>query len=73
MQFGASGVSIKVTVKVKPKTHWPAERELRCRLKEAFDQAGIEIPYPQRDVHLHYPAPGDSPRARTGPRDDGPG
>jgi small-conductance mechanosensitive channel len=28
-------------------------RELRLRIKEAFDEAGVEIPYPQRTVWLN--------------------
>lgn len=32
---------------------WPADFELRKAAKQALDQAGITIPFPQRDVHLH--------------------
>jgi len=47
-QLGASGVSIMVWAKVKPMEQWAVERELKLRIKQAFDQAGIEIPYPRR-------------------------
>ncbi|MDX1609991.1 MAG: mechanosensitive ion channel [Halofilum sp. (in: g-proteobacteria)] len=32
---------------------WPAQFELRKAAKQALDRAGITIPFPQRDVHLH--------------------
>lgn len=47
-QLGASGVSIMVWAKVKPMAQWAVERELKLRIKESFDRAGIEIPYPRR-------------------------
>ncbi len=48
--LGASGVAIRVVVKTEPSMQWSVEREMRIRLKEAFDQAGIEIPFPQQTV-----------------------
>lgn len=47
-QLGSSGVSLMVWAKVKPMEQWAVERELKLRIKQAFDQAGIEIPYPRR-------------------------
>jgi len=32
---------------------WPANFELRKAAKQSLDRAGITIPFPQRDVHLH--------------------
>ena len=56
LTFGEAGMKVQVAVKVKPQTHWPAERELRVALKEAFDLAGIRIPGPRRDVDvIHSP------------------
>lgn len=49
--FGESGVRIRVVAKVQPMQHWQAERSLRLVLKEAFDAAGIEIPFPRRVVY----------------------
>ncbi len=48
--LGASGVSIRLVVKTEPSMQWSVERELRLRLKEALDAAGIEIPFPQQTV-----------------------
>jgi moderate conductance mechanosensitive channel len=52
LNLGESGVRIRVAVKVKPMQHWTAEQELRLRLKQAFATDGIEIPLPQRVVHV---------------------
>ena len=65
--LGADAVTIRVGVKVEPAEQFAAARELRARLKYAFDAEGIEIPYPQRTVWMHQvsgpPATTRSPRA----------
>lgn len=42
---------------VRPWVHrdnfWPLKFDFTERVKLAFDEAGIVIPFPQRDVHLH--------------------
>ncbi len=48
--LGSSGIALRVAVKTEPSMQWGVERELRLRLKEAFDAAGIEIPFPQQTV-----------------------
>ena len=50
--LGASGIAIRLVVKTEPSVQWKVERELRLRIKEAFDEAGIEIPFPQRTLWL---------------------
>lgn len=52
VSFGESGMTIRVVGKVRPMQHWQAERELRMRLKQEFDSAGVEIPFPRRTVYL---------------------
>lgn len=37
---------------VKNEDYWPVRFDLTRRIKEAFDQNGIEIPFPQRAVHM---------------------
>jgi small-conductance mechanosensitive channel len=44
--FGQSGIDIKVLGDTKPMMQWDATREFRRRIKRAFDQEGIEIPWP---------------------------
>ena len=46
--FGDSGIEIKIVGDTKPIKQWEVMGELRRRLKKAFDEEGIEIPYPHR-------------------------
>jgi small conductance mechanosensitive channel len=48
--FGDSAMILKVRIKTMPLKQWVVGRELRRRMKKAFDAAGIEIPFPQRVV-----------------------
>jgi small conductance mechanosensitive channel len=32
---------------------WPYYWDMQEKVKKAFDEEGISIPYPQRDVHLY--------------------
>ena len=48
--LGESGILIRVRAKTRPSVQWRTERELRLRIKEAFDAAGIEMPFPHRTV-----------------------
>ncbi|MCP8616039.1 mechanosensitive ion channel family protein [Salirhabdus salicampi] len=46
--LGSSDVVIRVIAKTVSMEQWSVERALRQKLKEALDQAGIEIPFPHR-------------------------
>ena len=48
--LGADGIAIRLVVKTAPNEQLGIARELRARIKQAFDEAGIEIPFPQRTV-----------------------
>lgn len=48
--LNAYSITIRVAGKSKPLTQWKMERDLRKRLKEAIDKAGIEIPYPKTEI-----------------------
>jgi small-conductance mechanosensitive channel len=50
--FGDSQVTIKMITKTCPLKQWQVARELRRRIKYAFDREGIEIPFPQRTVYM---------------------
>jgi small-conductance mechanosensitive channel len=50
--LGIDGVAIRLVVKTAPLEQWKVARELRRRIKEAFNEAGIEIPFPQRSLWL---------------------
>lgn len=50
-ELGDSGIDLLVWARTQPLEQWGVERELRLRLKEALDAAGIEIPYPRLVVY----------------------
>ena len=49
--FADSSVVIKILGETLPLKQWEVTGELRKRIKIAFDNEGIEIPFPQRVVH----------------------
>lgn len=49
-RFEDSAVIIKARIKTEPIKKWMVGREFNRRMKQAFDRAGIEIPFPQRTV-----------------------
>jgi moderate conductance mechanosensitive channel len=59
--LGASSVALRLVVKTEPSKQWAVERELRLRLKNALDEAGIEIPFPQQTIWFRHQ--GDHPVA----------
>jgi small conductance mechanosensitive channel len=52
-----SSVDIRVIADTKPGRQWDVKRELNRRLKKRFDSEGIEIPFPQRTVHVRKVGP----------------
>ena len=50
--LGNDSVDIRLVIKTRPGEQWGIARELRRRLKNAFDVAEVEIPFPQRTVWL---------------------
>jgi len=52
LSLGSSDVTLRIAIKVKPMTHWGAERELKRRIKDTFDKKRIEIPFPRQVVYL---------------------
>ncbi len=49
--FEDSGIAIKVLGETKPIRQWEVAGEYRKRVKKAFDQEGIEIPFPHRTIY----------------------
>ncbi len=49
--FGDSAIIIKARLKTKPIKQWTIGREYRKRLKSAFDEQNIEIPFPHTTVY----------------------
>jgi small conductance mechanosensitive channel len=52
-EFGDNSVNFVVRGWVKAPDLWPVFWDMNEKVKLAFDEQGISIPYPQRDVHLH--------------------
>lgn len=50
-KFADSAVVIKARFKTKPIMQWSVGREYKRRLKKAFDERGIEIPFPHTTVY----------------------
>lgn len=51
-RFTDSAVIVKARVKTQPMQQWTVGREVNRRIKKRFDELGIEIPFPQRTLHL---------------------
>jgi len=49
--FGDSQVTIKFRIKTLPIKQWEVSREFKRRLKNRFDELGIEIPFPHRTLY----------------------
>lgn len=50
--LGDSSVDITVRLWLKGSDYWAVNFDLLETVKRAFDEAGISIPYPQRDIHV---------------------
>jgi moderate conductance mechanosensitive channel len=56
--LGDSAIDIKILGDTKPMQQWAVTGELRLRLKKAFDEENIEIPWPHTKVYF-----GNAPEA----------
>lgn len=54
-ELGANSVNLVVRPWVKNEDFWPVKFSLTEKIKLAFDENGITIPFPQMDVHLIKP------------------
>jgi small conductance mechanosensitive channel len=55
-----SSVDFVVRPWVKTEDYWDAYWAITREVKKRFDEEGISIPYPQRDVHVKVPAGGEA-------------
>ena len=56
--LGAHGIDIRLVVKTQPSKQWEISRLIRERIKAAFDECGIEIPFPQQTVWMRMEGAG---------------
>ena len=68
--IGVAGMLIRLVVKTVPNEQWDVSRELRARLKRAFDAVGIHLPVQQQRITYEMGAP-PPPEAAGSPGDDG--
>jgi len=54
-QFGESSLKFQLRCWVYGENVFPARDQLSLAINKAFEEAGIQIPFPQADVHVHYP------------------
>jgi small conductance mechanosensitive channel len=52
LELGDSSVNLAVRPFVKVENYWAIQLDLTEQVKLRFDQEGISIPFPQRDLHL---------------------
>ncbi len=50
--LGDNAIVIRTLLRTVPGSQWDVAREFRRRIKIRLDQEGIEIPFPQRTMHL---------------------
>ena len=63
--FGDSAVIVRARLKTRPLTQWATGREYNRRLKAAFDERGIEIPFPHTQIYFGEDKQGRAPAARV--------
>jgi len=62
IELGDSAVVVRTRFKTTPFRRWFLERDFRRRLKNRFDELGIEIPYPHSTVYF-----GEDKQGRASP------
>jgi small-conductance mechanosensitive channel len=62
-----NGVILRTLIRTVPGSQWEAAREFRRRIKNRLDQEGIEIPFPQRVMHVRLDSD-QLPNLLGGPR-----
>ncbi|MEQ8586820.1 MAG: mechanosensitive ion channel [Thalassobaculaceae bacterium] len=57
MELGDSAITINLRFWVNAADYWPCKWAMNKAVKESLDAAGIEIPFPQRVVHMKTDGP----------------
>ncbi len=56
-KFDDSAIIIRARFKTTPIKQWEVGRAFNLKIKEKFDELGIEIPFPQRTIHIQNDIP----------------
>lgn len=67
-EFGNSGIVIRAVGDTKPMEQWNIMGELRKRIKKAFDEEGIEIPWPHVKLYMGDKPAGEEPAPPKKPK-----
>jgi small conductance mechanosensitive channel len=59
-ELADSSVNLLLRIWIDRSDYWAVKFDLIQKIKQAFDEAGIEIPFPQRVVHMAPGTEGDS-------------
>lgn len=62
--LGDSSVILRLRLKVLPGEQWSIRREYLHRIKQRFDELGIEIPYPHLTLYAGQDKDGKAPAFR---------
>jgi small-conductance mechanosensitive channel len=68
-RFGDSALSFTLHCWSFVDRFYPARSELITAINQAFDEAGIQIPFPQQDVHVHWPDGASGAGGGVAPKD----
>lgn len=60
-RFDDSAVVVRVRTKTKPIRQWAVGREFNRRMKQRFDELGIEIPFPHVTLYMGQEKDGSAP------------
>lgn len=64
-QFAESSVVIRARLKTRPLKRWETKREFNRRLKNRFDELGIEIPFPHMTLYAGQDKKGEATPLRV--------
>jgi small conductance mechanosensitive channel len=67
--LGTDGIDIRMGIKTRPSEQFKVMRELRTRLKERFDQEGIQTTSPQRQLWVQHDGAAVDPSVSEGDGD----
>lgn len=64
-RFADSAVIVRARLKTRGSDKWSVGREFNHRMKKAFDQRGIEIPFPHQTLYFGQDKQGHAPKANV--------